>query len=380
MIRRAQIHLISFSSDKRRFLDVLFTQAPYNAMRSLSFILCLAILRFCLWWLCIWQSGVLAVEKVVFMRVLYIMGAFYLAALLLLWAGRSGKISRRLAVLTATACLLAGSGALAAAVHPRGNGYGKTVNCLADLTVVTKSSVQWSGPEHAEKLSCAELSGKQSGSAVKKDGTVNGSVIFSQTAHEKFIALTFDDGPYSPYTDRLLDVLKEKKARVTFFLVAEQAQKHPELVRRMTGEGHTVGLHAFRHRDFLKLTEEEKKKELEAGKKVLRSLTGKEPVYWRPPHGFRDFSVMETAAAQKLTVVNWSATPRDWTGIGKQEIHDRVTGKAEDGAIVLLHDGDSPFYKASRQETVDAVALLIDSLREKGYHLVSLEEYVTEKR
>ena len=291
------------------------------------------------------------------MRVLFIMGAFYLAALFILWTGRCGIVSRKLAALIATACLLAGSGALTAAVLPRGNGYGKTVNCLADLTVGT------------------EYSGKLSGTKTKKDGSGNGSVISSQTAHEKFIALTFDDGPYSPYTNRLLDVLKEKKAHVTFFLVAEQAQRYPELVKRMTEEGHTVGLHAFRHRDFLKLPEEEKQKALETGKKVLQNLTGKEPVYWRPPHGFRDFSVMETAAAQKLTVVNWSATPRDWTGISKQEIHDRVIDKAEDGAIVLLHDGDSPFYKASRQATVDAVALLIDSLREKGYHLVSLEEY-----
>ena len=214
-----------------------------------------------------------------------------------------------------------------------------------------------------------------------KDNRENVSVISSGTVHDKWIALTFDDGPYPPYTDRLLDVLKAKRVHATFFLVAEQAQQYPELVRRMTAEGHTVGLHAFRHRDFLKLTEEEKRKDLEQGKKLLRDITGKNPVYWRPPHGFRDFSVMETAAAQNLTVVNWSVIPRDWTGIDSQEIYRRVMDKAEDGAIVLLHDGDSPGYKASRQATVDAVAPLIDSLREKGYHLVSLEEYVqAEKR
>ena len=206
-------------------------------------------------------------------------------------------------------------------------------------------------------------------------------VISSGTVHDKWIALTFDDGPYPPYTDRLLDVLIAKRVHATFFLVAEQAQQYPELVRRMTAEGHTVGLHAFRHRDFLKLTEEEKRKDLEQGKNLLRDITGKNPVYWRPPHGFRDFSVMETAAAQSLTVVNWSVIPRDWTGIDSQEIFRRVMDKADDGAIVLLHDGDSPGYKSSRQATVDAVAPLIDSLREKGYHLVSLEEYVqAEKR
>ena len=290
------------------------------------------------------------------MRVLYIMGGFYLAALFFLWAGRYGKVSRRIAVLVATVCLLAGSGALAAAVVPFGNGYGKTVTRLTDLSGAAETPTPVGAPGQT-------------------DVAGSGKVTPVAVASGRYIALTFDDGPYPPYTNRLLDVLKDKKAHVTFFLVAEQAQRYPELVKRMAEEGHTIGLHALRHRDFLRLTEEEKQKDLETGKKILQGITDKEPVYWRPPHGFRDFSVMETAALQKLTVVNWSATPRDWTGIGKQEIYNRVIDKAEDGAIVLLHDGDSPFYKASRQATVDAVALLIDSLREKGYHLLSLEEY-----
>ena len=323
------------------------------------------------------------------------MGVCYLAALVLLWAGRRGKISRKVAAVVSAVCLLAGSGALAAAVYPIGNSYGKTVNRLTDLSgngaVVVPSpgsagttaplpdgAAQKSVPESGMAIPAAAASGELPG---PKDNRENVSVISSGTVHDKWIALTFDDGPYPPYTDRLLDVLKAKRVHATFFLVAEQAQQYPELVQRMTAEGHTVGLHAFRHRDFLKLTEEERQNDLALGKKVLHDITGKEPVYWRPPHGFRDFSVMEVAAAEKLTVVNWSVIPRDWTGIGKQEIHNRVMDKAENGSIVLLHDGDSPFYKASRQPTVDAVALLIDSLREKGYHLVSLEEYVqAEKR
>jgi peptidoglycan/xylan/chitin deacetylase (PgdA/CDA1 family) len=285
------------------------------------------------------------------MRVLYIMGVFYLAALFLLWAGRRGKISRKAAALVSLICLLAGSGALAAAVVPFGNSYGKTVTRLTDLAV-------------------AEIPAPVSGAAGQTDAAGSG----------RYIALTFDDGPYPPYTNRLLDVLQEKKVKATFFLVAEQAQRHPELVKRLVAEGHTVGLHAFRHRDFLKLTEEERQKELALGKKMLHDMTGKDPVYWRPPHGFRDDSVMKLAGQEHLTVVNWSVAPRDWTGIDKQEIQNRVLAKADAGAIVLLHDGDSPFYKASRQATVDGVSLLIDSLREKRYHLVSLEEYVRNSR
>ena len=341
--------------------------------------------------------GAFPLLKVIFMRVLCIMGVCYLAALILLWAGRRGKISRKVAAVVSAVCLLAGSGALATAVYPIGNGYGKTVNRLTDLSgngaVVVPSLgsakttaplpdgvAQKSVPGSGIAVPAAATSGELSGPAAQKDNRENVSVISSGTVHDKWIALTFDDGPYPPYTDRLLDVLKAKGIHATFFLVAEQAQQYPELVRRMTAEGHTVGLHAFRHRDFLKLAEEEKRKDLEQGQNLLRDITGKNPVYWRPPHGFRDFSVMETAVAQSLTVVNWSVIPRDWTGIDSQEIFRRVMDKADDGSIVLLHDGDSPGYKASRQATVDAVAPLIDSLREKGYHLVSLEEYQEKNR
>ena len=299
------------------------------------------------------------------MRVLYLMGAFYLAALLLLWAGRLGTLRRKTAAVLSVLCLLAGSGALAAAVYPAGNLYGRTVNVLPDLN--GKAVASTTGSVEQKNKGTADIGIK---AGMEKQGA--GS---SLPLYRKCMALTFDDGPYPPYTGRLLDVLKEKKIHATFFLVGEQARLHPDLVRRMVDEGHTVGLHAFRHRDFLKLTEEEKEKDLQQGKEILQSITGKEPVYWRPPHGFRDSSVMKIASAKDLQVVNWSVIPRDWTGIDKQEIYNRVMDKAEDGAIVLLHDGDSPLYKASRQATVDAVGPLIDSLREKGYHLVSLEEY-----
>ena len=300
------------------------------------------------------------------MRVLYLMGAFYLAALLLLLAGRLGTLRRKTAAVLSVLCLLAGSGALAAAVYPTGNLYGPTVNVLPDLN----------GKAVASTAGSVEQMTKGTASAGLKAGMEQQDAGSSLPVRRKCMALTFDDGPYPPYTGRLLDVLKEKKIRATFFLVGEQARLHPDLVRRMVDEGHTVGLHAFRHRDFLKLTEEEKEKDLQQGKEILQSITGKEPNYWRPPHGFRDSSVMKIASAKDLQVVNWSVIPRDWTGIDKQEIYNRVMDKAEDGAIVLLHDGDSPLYKASRQATVDAAGPLIDSLREKGYHLVSLEEYI----
>ena len=268
---------------------------------------------------------------------------------MLLWLGRGyfSGLSRKVAGFLAFLLCVTGSGALLAAVLPFGNFYGTTVNRLTDLPDAPRSeNVLGPAPERY-------VSVRHSGPE---------------------IAFTFDDGPYPPYTDRLLDVLREKQAHGTFFVVADQAEKHPELIRRMIKEGHTVGLHAYEHRDFLRLTEAEQTRDLQTGKAIIKAITGCEPVYWRPPHGFRDFTTMQTAKRQGLTVVNWSLVPRDWTGIDSQEIYRRVREKAGDGDIVLLHDGDSPYGIASRQPTVEAVALLIDSLRAAGYDLVSLDE------
>ena len=107
---------------------------------------------------------------------------------------------------------------------------------------------------------------------------------------------------------------------------------------------------------------------------VLEGLTGRPVRYWRPPHGFRDPAAMQTARDLGLAVVTWSTAPRDWTGIAAGDIVQRVVNKAEPGAIVLLHDGDSPYYRASRQPTVDAAGPLIDTLRQQGYTLVPLAD------
>lgn len=272
-----------------------------------------------------------------------------MGAMALLWLGRwnfSG-LGRKPAAFLATVLVLAGSGALLAAVLPFGNFYGTTVNRLEDLSAVISSErALYPVPENR--------------------------VLLRHGGPE--IAFTFDDGPYPPYTGRLLDVLREKQVHGTFFVVADQAKKHPDLVRRMIKEGHTVGLHACKHRDFLRLTEAKQTQDLQTGKAILKEITGREPIYWRPPHGFRDFIAMQAAERQGLTVVNWSLIPRDWTGIDKQEIYRRVMEKAGAGDIVLLHDGDSPQGTASRQPTVEAVAMLIDSLRAAGYDVVSLDE------
>ena len=113
---------------------------------------------------------------------------------------------------------------------------------------------------------------------------------------------------------------------------------------------------------------------------MLEELTGKPVKYMRPPHGFRDWAVIEEASKAGLTVVNWSVIPRDWTNPGAKEIADRVCKDVFTGAIVLLHDGDAPAQKASRAQTVEATSLIIDRLREQGYNFVTVSELLVERK
>ena len=210
--------------------------------------------------------------------------------------------------------------------------------------------------------------------AVLPGNSFYGKVLTHADTQRKVIALTFDDGPYPPYTQKLLKVLAEKHVHATFFMVGENAAKHPELVREVQSAGHLVALHAGYHKDLLKLSPDEVRSNIAYGKSTLEEITGKQLHFMRPPHGFKDWSTVKAINDAGMLVVNWSIIPRDWTNPGVQVIADRVCENAAPGAIVLLHDGDSPKNSAPRDQTIEAVGLIIDRLRAEGYEFVTIEE------
>lgn len=201
-----------------------------------------------------------------------------------------------------------------------------------------------------------------------------GQTIVKTETDRKIVALTYDDGPYAPYTQALLRVLADKHVKATFFMVGDNAFEEQQTVRLIKENGHEVALHAGKHRDFLKLTPEAVTANIESGKATLEWLTGEKIRYIRPPHGFRDWNVMQQIGQAGLTAVNWSIIPRDWTNPGADVIADRVCENVFPGAIVLLHDGDSPAKKASREQTVEATAMIIDRLRQEGYEFVTVSQ------
>lgn len=211
-------------------------------------------------------------------------------------------------------------------------------------------------------------------SAVLPENHVFGQVFFESQTNKKIVALTFDDGPYSPYTEQLLDVLKEYEVPATFFVVGQNVEKNPELVRRIVLEGHQLGNHTYHHVDLLKIDRKTIEEEIDRTNKVIKVATDTVPHLMRPPHGFRDPVVMEIMATRGLKVVEWSIMSRDWTNPGVETIVERTVAKVKNGSIILLHDGDGIASKASRAQTVEATRRIIQTLSAQGYKFVTVEE------
>ena len=182
---------------------------------------------------------------------------------------------------------------------------------------------------------------------------------------EKVIALTFDDGPDPIDTPEVLDILKEKNVRATFFVLGQAAQANPFLLKRLVMEGHEIGNHSFHH-DYQqrRLVEEIKQTDQE-----VFAATGTHTYFYRPPGGFLSQNQLKTIQKSGHIVALWSVDSRDWCNPGIKQIVDNVNKNIFPGAIILLHDGG---YQ--RTQTVKALGPLIDALQERGYRLTTLSE------
>lgn len=179
------------------------------------------------------------------------------------------------------------------------------------------------------------------------------------------IALTFDDGPSSVWTPVLLDGLRERHVKATFFLIGENARAHPEIVKRMAEEGHLIGNHTYHHVELTKVAETEARAELLDTSEVIREITGKEPEYMRPPFGAWQRKLEDEI---RMLPVLWTIDPLDWTTENQDEIVNKVVTEAEENDIILLHD----CYKSS----VEAGLRIVDILQEEGFVFVTADELI----
>lgn len=180
---------------------------------------------------------------------------------------------------------------------------------------------------------------------------------------EKKIAITFDDGPHPVYTEKLLDGLKERGVKATFFVLGEKAKAQPEIIERMKVEGHIIGNHTYTHIQLRSSNREKFRDELVMTNVAISEITGQEVQFVRPPYGTWDKKLEEEL---NMFPVLWNVDPNDWCTGNANKVTKRIVDKAKENSIILLHD--------CYQSSVDAALASIDILVERGYQFVTVEE------
>lgn len=184
-------------------------------------------------------------------------------------------------------------------------------------------------------------------------------------AKVKCVALTFDDGPVAG-TGELLALLRAKRVKATFFVLGSQAARHPGLIRRMAMDGHTIGNHSWSHPQLTRLSTPMLRRQLTRTNETLRRAGAVEPVVFRPPYGATDARVRSVAGALGMSEILWDVDPLDWRDRSRTVVGQRVVAATRNGSIVLAHD--------VHPTTRAACAAIIDRLRARGFHFVTVPE------
>lgn len=175
------------------------------------------------------------------------------------------------------------------------------------------------------------------------------------------VALTFDDGPDPRFTPVILNILEEKGAKATFFVLGQQAQRYPELIKLILKGGHSIASHTYSHTNLKTLSAEKISLELRKTNETLEGIVGKKPKCLRPPYGALNTTVRMIAEQEGLKVVTWDLNSFDYTGKSPSELTSWVLNNARAGADILMHDAGRGGDRTSR-----ALADIIDGYKAKN--------------
>ena len=203
------------------------------------------------------------------------------------------------------------------------------------------------------------------------------------------VVLSFDDGPDRRWTPKILDILKEKHVPGVFFVIGDEANRSPDLLKREYDEGHEIGNHTFTHPAFTdELSHTQLRWELNLTQRLLESTLGVKSLLFRPPYGIdhqpeyaEEVSPLPYPQELGYIIVGQRIDPRDWYmpdtkhQLPADEIVADVMRQAKNGNIILFHDGGG-----DRSQTIAALPQVIDQLRAKGYQFVSVADLLGKQR
>ncbi|TAG09724.1 MAG: polysaccharide deacetylase family protein [Verrucomicrobia bacterium] len=198
----------------------------------------------------------------------------------------------------------------------------------------------------------------------------NAGVTFSRVhVSGKYIAITFDDGPHPQNTPRLLDILRARNVKATFYVIGRSVNLYPQVLRRTVAEGHEIGNHSQTHRLLSKLSDSELRQEMSLCRDAVGRAAGVMPRTMRPPYGGLLQRQRELVRAEfGYPTILWSVDPLDWKRPGPGVVTSRILSGTSQGGIVLAHDLHS--------QTVDAMPATVDGLLRRGFQFVTVSQLI----
>ena len=195
-------------------------------------------------------------------------------------------------------------------------------------------------------------------------------VVYYKKNSQKKIALTFDDGPHPQYTPEILDILKEYNIKATFFVVGQNVELHPEIVKRAISEEHDIGNHTFTHCHVSDTSFEAIIDEIQSCEDTVYELCEYHVKLFRPPEGVLPDDVRNYAIGEDYAIILWSIDTYDWARAPISNIKRNITKNISSGDIILMHD------YVPESITPQALRIIIPMLLEEGYQFVTVSELI----
>ncbi len=189
--------------------------------------------------------------------------------------------------------------------------------------------------------------------------------VTASPTQQKYVAMTFDDGPHPTLTPELLDILKARGIRATFYVIGRNVSRYRDIVKRMVDEGHEIGNHTWGHPVLSQLGAASVLRELDRTAEAVFRAVQRLPVTMRPPYGALTADQRRMVHDEReMPTILWSVDTEDWRRPGSAVVADRIVAQSRPGAIVLTHDIHSP--------TIQAMPSALDRLIEDGYRFATV--------
>ncbi|MGI0482610.1 polysaccharide deacetylase family protein [Geminocystis sp. CENA526] len=215
------------------------------------------------------------------------------------------------------------------------------------------------------------------------DLTIKNKAVFVNAMKPKSIVLTFDDGPTSEYTIKILDILKKYNVKATFFVVGKRVQKNCPIIRRMYQEGHEIGNHSYTHPYLTKISIEEQQKEIAYTQQIIQQCIGYQPRWFRAPYGDQNPDLLNIVNRFGLKNAQWTIDTNDWRNSSNIKTITNLAINNNSPAVILMHDGAKtnpnfihPEESLSRINTVNSLENIIINYQNRGFNFYTLSNAI----